>query len=114
MEIKIKDVNELETLVLNLTFYDDNNKITVANSLSYIIVDVDSETVILTVNNFTVNAQTYVLVVPFAKNAIINPVSTGEDKIINIIFTYLNGTRQGTYDYKYRVRNLGIATPFQV
>lgn len=97
-------VNERTTLVLTLSFKDEDGVAVVPATATYRIDDVLTETAILAATPLTGLASSIEVEITSAQNALISGVAL-EERIVTVEFTYGAG-RRGTSEYRYNVRGL--------
>ncbi len=100
----MKIVNEKSSAILTLTFEDESENAVTPDSGIYRIDDIDSGTEIKGDTAFTPSSSTHDITLTATENAIIDSTQPYETKLVTVTFVY--GTKQGTGEYQYKVRNL--------
>ncbi|HSW37859.1 MAG TPA: hypothetical protein VLL97_00030 [Acidobacteriota bacterium] len=102
----MKIINEKSTLVVALSFKDEDGADVVPVSAHYRLDDVASGVSIVARTALTSLAATMDLVVTAAQNAIKNGALATERKRLTVEFTYGIDTKAAVADYVYAVKNL--------
>lgn len=99
-------INENTTLILRLSFKDENSIGVIPATAQYRIDDVESGTQILAWTSFTPSADTHDLTITAAQNAIISSDQEREKKRVTVEITYGATSKKATEEYVYAVKNL--------
>lgn len=97
-------VNERTTLVLLLSFLDEDSVPVVPAKAYYRVDDVLTEAEIVPSTEITGLAATKEVEITSAQNSILSDVAY-EERIVTVEFTY-GASRRGTEEYRFRVKNL--------
>jgi hypothetical protein len=101
----IPGVNEGSTHVVTASFSDEDGNAVIPTSASYRVDDAASGTVVIAATAVTPTAAVIDIVIPAAKNMILNAGRSLEQRVLTVTFTY-SGGKTGTGEYHYHVKNL--------
>lgn len=108
MAIPTLTINDRTTLVLTLTFRDEDDALVVPTAATYRVDDVLTGTTVKAKTSLTGLASSMELEITSAMNAAIGE-QTLQERVVTIEFDY--GTaRHGSDEYRYYVKNLGGVT----
>lgn len=99
-------INENTTLIVRLSFKDENSIGVIPSAAQYRIDDVDSGAQILDWTSFTPSADTHDLTITAAQNAIMASDREQEKKRVTVEITYGVTDNKATDEYVYVVKNL--------
>jgi len=103
----VDQINELSALVLDIAFTDEAGDPTTPSAAVYRIDDSSGEE-ILDDTPITGLAPTVSITIPGALNRILDQTRAAETRIVTAKWTYGTPAKQGTAEYRYRVRNLAF------
>ncbi len=103
----MEQINENNTIDLELTFYDRDGVLVVPASGHYRIDDLYSNTVIKASTSFIPTSSTHIITIPSSLNTILDVTKFSEIRIVTIDYTY-NTSDVGTTQVKYELLNLGF------
>jgi hypothetical protein len=107
-------INERSTMLLPISFKDENGVLTVPETAVYRIDDPASFTAIVPRTALPLESSQNIEIRP-DQNRIIDEQSTSEERVVTVDWTYHNNLRRGTDEYRYRVKNLyGVETILSV
>jgi ribose 5-phosphate isomerase len=107
---KMEIINEETTLVLRLSFKDENSVGVIPTAAQYRIDDVESGTQLLDWTSFAPSAITHDLTITDAQNDILDAALDSEKKKVTVKITYGPQNKKATADYIYTVKNLSKIT----
>jgi hypothetical protein len=102
----METINEKSTYVVTATFKDENGILTTPTACSYNLYNLTSAYSVLTNTPVTVSASSHDFTISSDQNAIRRTVNDYEQMIITIDFTYDGGSKRGTAEYRYLIKNL--------
>lgn len=98
-------VNEKSTMILAVSFYDENDAAVSPNSAWYKIDDKDSERSITPQTSIGSLSTTTNVTITSTENRILNQENPSETRIVTIQYEY-GSSKTGTAEYQYKVINL--------
>ena len=102
--------NEGATVLVALTFADENGGAVIPSAAGYRVTDVVSGAELVAEAAFTPAAATHTLTIPATAQRVIDPAAAYELRAVAVEFTYGNPAKIGTGEVVYRVRNLHALT----
>jgi hypothetical protein len=102
----MKSVNERSTVVLVVTFSDENKALVTPTNAKYQIKDENTGTILTPWTALTVVSSSYTLVIDQNNNRIFDDSNDSEVKIVTVVSQYSTPTKQCTSEFKYEVKNL--------
>jgi hypothetical protein len=106
----LDEVNERSTLMLTVSFFDEDSVAVTPDAATYRIDDPTSRTNILPATAITPLGVTADLEITSDENRVIRSRSASEVRVLTVEFDYGTG-KHGTAEYRYRVLNLyGVVT----
>jgi len=109
MALPTLTINDRTTLVLTLTFRDEDDALVVPTAATYRIDDVLTGSVVKARTSLTGLASSMELEITSAQNAAIGE-ATLQERVVTVEFDY-GASRHGSDEYRYYVRNLlGVTT----
>jgi len=100
-------INELSAMVLDIAFTDEAGDPTTPSAAVYRIDDSSGEE-ILDDTPITGLAPTVSITIPGDLNRILDQSRYAETRMVTLRWTYGTPAKQGTAEYKYRIRNLAF------
>lgn len=101
----LSQINESTTLLVDVSFWDEDGVAAIPSSATYRIDDVYSGTVIQAATSMGSMAATITVEITAAQNALIDATQNKEERIITVDWRY-GSNRRGTDEYRYVVKNL--------
>lgn len=98
--------NEYATVLVDLTFADEDGGAVTPSAATYRVTDVVSGTELVAETAFTPVAATHTLTIPAAAQRILAGTNAYEQRAVAVEFSYGNPAKTGTGEVVYRVRNL--------
>jgi hypothetical protein len=99
------ETNEKSTLVITVTFKDENNELVIPTSAEYRIDDVNSGNMIRDWTPMPSLASSVDIVISASESSIIASKRIYEDKELTVRFTY-SANKAGSAQQLFRVRNM--------
>jgi len=102
----MKVINENTTLVVALSFTDEDEEAVIPNSAYYSLYDVASGTAIVERTAFSPAAATHDLTITAAQNAILDDTLDVEKKRLTVEIQFGTDNKAAVDEYIYAVKNL--------
>lgn len=100
-------INERTTLIVTVSFYDEDDVLVVPSAATYRIDDVASNTAIVALTNFTLPLASQVdITIDAEDNAILDSDHQYEVRTMTVEFNYGTPKKHGTEEYHYRIKQL--------
>ena len=99
-------VNENTTSFLTVSFFDELGNAVVPTAATYRIDDPDG-TSIVDATAMTL-AEVVEITITSNQNRILHPTNPFETRIVTVEFDYSGGTKHGTHEDSYEIRNLAF------
>lgn len=100
------EVNEQSNQTLRFSFYDEGNSAAIPDLVSYQIHDIISGTEIKASTIILPSSFEVSIDITSNENRILTSTNKFEQRTVTLIFTYASGTKQGTEEVRYLVKNL--------
>lgn len=101
----MEDINEGSSAIFTIDFYDENNANVTPDLVTYRIDDISSSEILAPVE-VVPSSSSMDIVVGSDLNVILDPTSNYEMRYLTIVWIYSDGTKQGTEEVIFRVKNL--------
>lgn len=98
--------NERSTVLITVTFTDDNGDPVTPSSATYRVDDRASRTAILAATSIGSLSTSVDLTITSEQNAIVRPRKAFEVRTVTVEFDYDGSTKHGTAQYEYKLVNL--------
>jgi len=108
--VELTEIKEKSTCFVTVAFKDENGVAVIPTAAYYSLYCETTSYEILAETEIVGPGSSQEITITSTQNQIRESSSIYETKLLTIRWTYSGGTRQGTGEYRYKVKNLGRIT----